>query len=134
MKTKNGSCCVFPFNFYGKKLESCTTLGRPVNSPLLWCATTSDYNADALWGECKVDAEGKRNVHCATVFYCRLLLFEKVITQEPHHEVGTKSGLKSLGKTVYRLFKALFLFSSNSLDTNRSKCIIGLVPILSARS
>ena len=31
--------------------------------------------------------------HCATVFYCCLLLFEKVITQEPHHEVGTEPGL-----------------------------------------
>lgn len=61
LKTKNGSCCVLPFIFDGTQLESCTTLGDPDSSRLLWCGLTSNVDEGGLFGECRVDGQGKRN-------------------------------------------------------------------------
>ena len=48
-KTKDGDCCVFPFQFSGEEYTSCTTEGYDVP----WCALTSDYDEDEEWGECE---------------------------------------------------------------------------------
>ncbi|KAL4649143.1 cation-independent mannose-6-phosphate receptor [Arapaima gigas] len=52
--TDSGEMCVFPFNYLGKRYSQCTTAGR--TDGRLWCATTSDYDADKQWGYC-VDGE-----------------------------------------------------------------------------
>jgi len=54
--TSDGGCCVFPFTYKKKQYHSCTTDGmpkpKPGRSPILWCATTGDYDKDKLWGKC----------------------------------------------------------------------------------
>ena len=44
----NGAMCVFPFRYQGVTFYECTLIG----GQSLWCATTSDYDADQLWGYC----------------------------------------------------------------------------------
>ncbi|XP_047139597.1 polycystin-1-like protein 2 isoform X2 [Hydra vulgaris] len=44
----NGACCSFPFFYSGKLYYNCTTNGRTS----YWCATTTNYNKDKLWGFC----------------------------------------------------------------------------------
>ncbi|KAL2081956.1 hypothetical protein ACEWY4_021774 [Coilia grayii] len=48
--TDEGEPCVFPINYMGKSLNSCTTEGMTVGRA--WCATTSDYKKDQKWGYC----------------------------------------------------------------------------------
>ena len=57
IKTTAGSCCVFPFVYTGKTYQSCTAAGYNV----LWCATTSNYDTDGLWGNCATSSGGKLN-------------------------------------------------------------------------
>nr|CAB3263945.1 macrophage mannose receptor 1 [Phallusia mammillata] len=45
-----GDPCLFPFTFMGISYSSCTTAGRSDN--LQWCATTSNYAKDYIWGIC----------------------------------------------------------------------------------
>merc|ERR1712168_75862 len=44
-----GACCKFPFIYKGKQYHSCTHEGPHGQ---LWCATTSNYDKDGLWGRC----------------------------------------------------------------------------------
>ena len=44
----NGGCCVFPFNYHGIKYFTCTYQDH--SSP--WCAISSDFDHDGVWGEC----------------------------------------------------------------------------------
>jgi len=49
-KTEDEQCCVFPFTYWGKQYNGCTpdkTTGKP------FCATTSSWDTDRLWGFCK---------------------------------------------------------------------------------
>jgi hypothetical protein len=50
--TGGGACCKFPFTYKGKEYRHCTTAGFK-NHAVLWCATTSDYDTDKLWGHCR---------------------------------------------------------------------------------
>ena len=50
--TGGGACCKFPFTYRGKEYRSCTTAGFRDHS-VLWCATTSEYDTDKLWGHCR---------------------------------------------------------------------------------
>lgn len=45
----DGACCKFPFVYKGKQYHSCTTVGH---HGYLWCATTSNYDKDGVWGRC----------------------------------------------------------------------------------
>jgi len=45
-----GKNCVFPYTYYGKQYESCMTYK---SGGITWCATTSNYDADKQWGNCK---------------------------------------------------------------------------------
>ena len=52
METEGGTgdeaCCVFPFIYHGIQYFECTNddHGKP------WCATTSNYDVDGMWGHC----------------------------------------------------------------------------------
>ncbi|XP_065653523.1 lysyl oxidase homolog 2A-like isoform X1 [Hydra vulgaris] len=48
--TGDGACCKFPFVYKNKQYNHCTTDGFKEN--VLWCATTSNYDKDKLWGLC----------------------------------------------------------------------------------
>ena len=61
--TEKGDCCVFPFKYQRKKYNSCTLVG----SSKLWCALTSDYDADMKWGYCTV--KRKLNKICFIFFH-----------------------------------------------------------------
>lgn len=45
-----GSPCVFPFIYRNEVYTACTM----ANHNALWCATTSNYDLDARWGNCVV--------------------------------------------------------------------------------
>lgn len=45
-----GTACVFPFVYNGIIMDGCMSLS---NNSSLWCATTSSYDKDKLWGLCK---------------------------------------------------------------------------------
>ena len=44
----NGARCVFPFIYKGVTYTACTSIDHFRN----WCATTSNYDRDRLWGNC----------------------------------------------------------------------------------
>ncbi|XP_075172279.1 macrophage mannose receptor 1-like [Anomaloglossus baeobatrachus] len=46
----NGQPCKFPFKYHKKVYVDCTTDGK--SEGRLWCATTSDYDANELFGFC----------------------------------------------------------------------------------
>merc|ERR1712080_221844 len=46
----DGACCKFPFVYKRKQYHSCTTDGNALGH--LWCATTTDFDKDGLWGKC----------------------------------------------------------------------------------
>nr|XP_008161018.1 macrophage mannose receptor 1-like isoform X2 [Chrysemys picta bellii] len=46
----NGAPCVFPFKFNSKWYSECTDAGR--TDGWLWCGTTTDFDADQLYGFC----------------------------------------------------------------------------------
>lgn len=46
----NGKQCTFPFKFQDKMYSECTTVGRSDGKP--WCATTSNFDVDKMWGFC----------------------------------------------------------------------------------
>ena len=50
-----GDPCLFPFTFMGVSYTECTTAGRSDN--LKWCATTSNYAKDFIWGICPEPGE-----------------------------------------------------------------------------
>ncbi|KAL9971012.1 hypothetical protein ACROYT_G023488 [Oculina patagonica] len=49
--TSKGACCVFPFIYHGTQYFECTD--KDVHQP--WCATTSNYDIDGMWGHCLGD-------------------------------------------------------------------------------
>lgn len=42
--------CVFPFKYKNKMYYECTSIDFIQGKT--WCATTSDYDKDQLWGQC----------------------------------------------------------------------------------
>ena len=48
MQTTRKNCCVFPFIYRRRRYTSCTS----VKSKRPWCATTSNYDKDKMWGYC----------------------------------------------------------------------------------
>lgn len=46
----DGACCRFPFVYKGRQYHTCTTAGGEAH---LWCATTSNFDKDGLWGKCR---------------------------------------------------------------------------------
>ena len=48
MQTTRKNCCVFPFIYRRRRYTSCTR----VKSKRPWCATTSNYDKDKMWGYC----------------------------------------------------------------------------------
>jgi hypothetical protein len=48
----NGQRCSFPFVFNKRVYNKCTREGREELDNELWCATTPNYDRDALWGFC----------------------------------------------------------------------------------
>ncbi|CAM4520552.1 unnamed protein product, partial [Lepidochelys olivacea] len=46
----NGAPCVFPFKFNSEWYSECTDAGR--TDGWLWCGTTTDFDADQLYGFC----------------------------------------------------------------------------------
>ncbi|KAI1904963.1 hypothetical protein AGOR_G00011080 [Albula goreensis] len=45
--------CVFPFKYQDRLYYSCTRVNAGKHRP--WCAITSDYDTDKLWGYCLGD-------------------------------------------------------------------------------
>ena len=45
-----GANCVFPYIYQGQQYWECIV--RPAVSDYPWCATTGNYDADGLWGNC----------------------------------------------------------------------------------
>ena len=46
--TSKGACCVFPFIYHGVQYFECTE----DQNKKPWCATTSNYDIDGMWGHC----------------------------------------------------------------------------------
>lgn len=44
----NGGCCMFPFSYHGVLYYTCTYQDHHD----AWCAVTSDFDKDGVWGEC----------------------------------------------------------------------------------
>ncbi|XP_048590312.1 uncharacterized protein LOC5511434 isoform X2 [Nematostella vectensis] len=53
VRTKQGQCCVFPFQYGGISYSQCTTDYH--TGP--WCSLTKNYDRDYLWGDCLVLAD-----------------------------------------------------------------------------
>uniref|UniRef100_A0A8C8RNB2 Macrophage mannose receptor 1 n=1 Tax=Pelusios castaneus TaxID=367368 RepID=A0A8C8RNB2_9SAUR len=51
----NGAPCVFPFKFESKWYAECTGAGR--TDGWLWCGTTTDFDADQLYGFCPLKSK-----------------------------------------------------------------------------
>ena len=47
-RTTRNNCCVFPFIYHGTQYFECTD--KDIKKP--WCATTSNYDIDGMWGHC----------------------------------------------------------------------------------
>lgn len=45
----NGSVCAFPYVYRGIQYYNCIDI---LNNGVLWCATTYNYDADRIWGNC----------------------------------------------------------------------------------
>uniref|UniRef100_A0A8C8RHJ4 Macrophage mannose receptor 1 n=1 Tax=Pelusios castaneus TaxID=367368 RepID=A0A8C8RHJ4_9SAUR len=52
----NGAPCVVPFKYESKWYADCTDAGR--SDGWLWCGTTTDYDADKLYGFCPLKFKG----------------------------------------------------------------------------
>ncbi|XP_074540826.1 cation-independent mannose-6-phosphate receptor [Halichoeres trimaculatus] len=63
--TDEGEACVFPFTLMKKSYTECTKDGRTDGRK--WCATTSNYDTDKMWGFCH-EASGKRQ--SSIIFSC----------------------------------------------------------------
>ena len=48
IQTTDGNCCVFPFIYNSQQYNQCTSVDWTKD----WCATTSNYDIDKMWGEC----------------------------------------------------------------------------------
>jgi hypothetical protein len=82
----NGANCVFPFLYHGKEYSKC------YYSPLgPFCATTSDYDADGLWGRCvidytvktKEDSGNANGANCIFPFKYKLKLYSNCTGSDP---------------------------------------------------
>uniref|UniRef100_A0A2K6G8N3 Mannose receptor C-type 1 n=1 Tax=Propithecus coquereli TaxID=379532 RepID=A0A2K6G8N3_PROCO len=56
----NGATCAIPFKFENKWYADCTSAGR--SDGWLWCGTTTDYDADKLFGFCPLKFEGSESL------------------------------------------------------------------------
>ncbi|XP_076824515.1 macrophage mannose receptor 1-like [Clavelina lepadiformis] len=75
-----GDPCLFPFTFMGVSYSSCTTAGRSDN--LQWCATTSNYAKDFIWGICPKPVKGCGEFWNSGQFgkYCYQFNFQSSLT------------------------------------------------------
>jgi len=62
--TSKGACCVFPFIYHGTQYFECTD--KDIKKP--WCATTSNYDIDGMWGHCLGETRETTEAPKATKF------------------------------------------------------------------
>ena len=63
--TSKGACCVFPFIYHGTQYFECTD--KDIKKP--WCATTSNYDIDGMWGHC---LGKKMNIYMANIIFFKV--------------------------------------------------------------
>ncbi|KAJ7393209.1 Semaphorin-5A [Desmophyllum pertusum] len=84
--SSNGACCVFPYIYHGTQYFECTDDEH--QKP--WCATTSNYDIDGMWGHCLGDTRETTEAPKTTKF---------TSTERQEATAGTQASSESASAT-----------------------------------
>ena len=91
---------MFPFVFKGKQYHHCTTDGFK-SRKTLWCATTTNYDKDQLWGLCQLFSQFQSQ--------CEFRYFKFASWRESSRQlVNSKSDISAGDEVVIHIVSLFF--------------------------